>query len=343
MSIKLSICIPTFKRAIYLNNCLNSILLAKKATGFEFEICISDNGSTDNTEDIVKGYIDKLPINYSKNLNNLGIPKNFLKVVSIANGEFAWLLGDDDLLMPDAFLKIADLFYKNQSCDFFYINSNHLNTEFIFKYDQPFDTKNLPIKMIPVSKYKETGAIRFIELINPKISFDFLGGMFHSIFRRRNWMSHQNHLDSAAIEDMNTFSHFDNTFPHVKIFSKAFANSNAYFLAEPLSVCLTGAREWSPMYPFVHSVRLVEALVEYRKNGLPFSNYLWCRNFALNSFIPDMAYMYLHRDISGFKYVSPLKLFVKNCLFPNLYLSIITFFIRKFKNFKTKKEADLTN
>ena len=98
MSIKLSICIPTFKRAKYLNNCLNSILLAKKAPGFEFEICISDNGSTDNTEDIVKGYIDKLPINYSKNLNNLGIPKNFLKVVSIANGEFAWLLGDDDLL-----------------------------------------------------------------------------------------------------------------------------------------------------------------------------------------------------------------------------------------------------
>ena len=173
MILQLSICIPTFKRAKHLNNCLNSILLAKKAPGFDFEICISDNGSTDDTEKIVKRYIDKLPIKYSKNAANLGIPRNFLKVVSIASGEFVWLLGDDDLLMPDAFLKIADLFDKNQTCDFFYINSNHLNTEFIFKYDQPFNTKNLPIKMIPVSKYKETGPLAFIELIDPKISFDF--------------------------------------------------------------------------------------------------------------------------------------------------------------------------
>lgn len=342
MILQLSICIPTFKRAKHLNNCLNSILLAKKAPGFEFEICISDNGSTDDTEKIVKRYIDKLPIKYSKNAANLGIPRNFLKVVSIASGEFVWLLGDDDLLMPDAFIKIENLLNTNQNCDFFFINSNHLNTEFIFKHDQPFDTKNLPANMIPVSTYTITGPLSFIELVDPKISFDFLGGMFLSVFRRSNWIKHQGHLDSAAIEDMNTFSHFDNTFPHVKIFSKAFANSNAFFLAEPLSVCLTGVREWSPMYPFIHSVRLVEALVEYRKNGLPYSNYLWCRNFALNSFIPDMAYMYLHRDISGFKYASPIKLFFKNCLFPNLYLSIIYFFVRKLKNLKVKKEVDLS-
>jgi hypothetical protein len=190
----------------------------------------------------------------------------------------------------------------------------------------------IALKVNPNSKYKETGPLPFIDLINPKISFDFLGGMFHSIFKRKNWVNNQDILDSEAIEDMNTFSHFDNTFPHVKIFSKAFANSNAYFLAKPLSVCLTGAREWSPMYPFVHSVRLVEALDEYKKNGLPFIKYLWCRNFALNNFIPDMAYMFLHRDTSGFKYVSPLKLFVKNCLFPNLYFSVIFYLKRKIRN-----------
>jgi hypothetical protein len=259
-----------------------------------------------------------------------------LKVVSIASGEFAWLLGDDDLLMPDAFLKIENLLNSNQNCDFFFINSNHLNTEFIFKYDQPFDTKNLPIKMIPVSKYTITGPLEFIELVDPKISFDFLGGMFLSVFRRSNWIKHQGYLDSDAIIDMNTFSHFDNTFPHVKIFSKAFANSKAYFLADPLSVCLTGAREWSPMYPFVHSVRLVEALDEYKKNGLSYKKYLWCRNFALNSFIPDLVSMFIYREVSGYNYVKPLKLVLNNCLFPNFYFSIINYFIRKLKNYIEK-------
>ena len=328
---KLSICIPTFKRANHLNNCLNSILVAKKVPGMEYEICISDNGSTDNTEEVVKSYLQKLPIKYSKNLTNLGIPKNFLKVLSIATYEFAWLLGDDDLLMPDAFLRIAELFVKNQNCDFFFINSNHLHTEYVLKYDQPFDTLNLPIKMIPFSKYMRTGPLEFIELVDPKISFDFLGGMFLSVFRRINWINHQGCLDAGAIQDMNTFSHFDNTFPHVKIFSKAFSTSNAFFLAEPLTVCLSGAREWSPMYPLVQSVRLVEALDEYRKNGLSFTKYLWCRNFALNCFIPDLISMYIYREVSGFKYVNPIKLVLKNCLFPNFYLSVIYFLIRKLK------------
>jgi len=338
----LSICIPTFNRAKHLNNCLNSILVAKKVAGFNYEICISDNGSTDNTEEVVKIYKDNLPIKYSKNTSNLGIPRNFLKVVSIANGEFAWLLGDDDLLMPDVFLNIVNLFEINKNCDFFFINSNHLTTDYVFKHNQPFDTKNLPIIMIPVSKYKGTGPLPFFELINPKISFDFLGGMFHSIFRRNNWLNNQDILDSLAIEDMNTFSHFDNTFPHVKIFSKAFANSNAYFLAEPLSVCLTGAREWSPMYPFVHSVRLVEALDEYRKNGLSFSKYLWCRNFALNNFIPDFVSIYIYRDVSGFKYIKPSKLILENILFPNFYFSTIFYLIRKLKDSIRKLKAHLT-
>ena len=103
-------------------------------------------------------------------------------------------------------------------------------------------------------------------------------------------MEHKNILNPFALTDIRTFSYFDNTFPHIKIFAKAFANNNAFFSAEPLSVCLTGAREWSPMYPFVHSVRLIEALVEYKKNGLSFLRYLWCKNYALNNFIPDFIF-----------------------------------------------------
>ena len=69
------------------------------------------------------------------------------------------------------------------------------------------------------------------------------------------------------------------------------SKTKAYFHAEPLSVCLTGAREWAPMYPFVQSVRLVDALYEYRKNGLPLLQFLNCKNYALNNFIPDFVLM----------------------------------------------------
>jgi hypothetical protein len=125
------------------------------------------------------------------------------------------------------------------------------------------------------------------------------------------------------------FSHFDNTFPHVKVLSRALAKSRALFHADPLVVCLTGAREWAPMYPMVRSVRLLEALREYRINGLPLFRYLRCKNYALGTFVPDFVYMCLHRNTSGIAYVKPVRLFLTNCLYPNVYLSVAYYCFRK--------------
>ena len=50
----LSICIPTYNRSYYLDNCLNSIKLAKKETSLSLEICISDNCSTEKIEPIFR-------------------------------------------------------------------------------------------------------------------------------------------------------------------------------------------------------------------------------------------------------------------------------------------------
>lgn len=326
---KLSICIPTYNRAKHLANCLHSISQIKNSSGLETEICISDNCSSDNTQEIVSDAPKTLKIKYHRNLRNLGIPANFLNVVDMASGEFVWLIGDDDLLTQHSFDKLYQLFNENPQADFFYINSFHLQTDYVFAHPQPFDTHNLPCSMKSFSSFMQSGRLKFLELINPNISFDFLGGMFLAIFRREKWMANKNVLSKEAVADLRTFSYFDNTFPHVKIFSKAFAESDAYFHAEPLSVCLTGAREWAPMYPLVASVRLIEALNEYRKNGLPLLHYLWCRNFALRNFIPHLALMIIHRKRSGIEYVNPVKLVLSNCIFPNFYLSVIYFLLRK--------------
>ena len=135
-------------------------------------------------------------------------------------------------------------------------------------------------------------------------SFQFL--------EKKNWDENTSVLDKNAIQDNRIFSHFDNTFPHIKIFSRAFANSDAYFNSIPLNVCLTGAREWSHMSPLIMSVRLVEALDEYRKNGLSFWQYVYCKNYALKNFIPDLVNMIIHRKNSGFEYINPLALVIKN-------------------------------
>jgi len=249
----------------------------------------------------------------------------------MADGDFVWLLGDDDLLMPYAIKLIYKLIDNHPGVEFFYVNSFHLTTEYLNQYPTPFDTANLPVDMKPFSKWRTEGELPFLDLINPRISFDFLGGMFLSVFKRSNWVKNIDTLNQSAIFDERTFSNFDNTFPHIKIFAKAFANSKAYFNLTPLNVCLTGAREWSPMSPLVMSVRLVEALDEYRKNGLPYWQYIYCKNFALNNFIPDLMNLFIHKNKSGYNFINPLKLIMQNCLYPNFYLSFFYFIGRRLR------------
>jgi hypothetical protein len=280
-----------------------------------------------------------LPIRYHRNESNLGIPRNFLAVVDMAQGEFAWLLGDDDLLVPNAISELQTLIVAHPRVDFFYVNSYHLQTEFVQSFPQPFDVRNLPAQMTRFSSYTVEGERPFFDLVDPRVSFDFLGGMFLVVFRRSHWQANANALDPAAIADTRTFSHFDNTFPHVKIFSRAFARSRAYFRARPLCVSLAGAREWSPMYPLVHGVRLVEALVEYRRNGLALGRYLRCRNFALNNFLPELAAICLRRARSGFAYLRWGRHVFANLVYPNVYWSLPRFFARKLLQAFQRKTA----
>jgi glycosyltransferase involved in cell wall biosynthesis len=331
-----SICIPTYNRASHLANCLNSIILCKLKCNLKFQVCVSDNHSSDETEAVVKNAQLKLNIKYHKNNSNLGHARNFINVVSMADGEFIWLIGDDDLLMPHAIQSLYKLFEGHPDVDFFYVNSFHLTTDYIKQYPTPFDTSNLPDDMVPFSKWTHAEEMPFFQLIDPKISFDFLGGMFLSVFRKKHWDQNADILNQKAIHDSRTFSHFDNTFPHLKIFAKAFSNSIAYFNDQPLNVCLTGAREWAPMGGLVMSVRLIEALDEYRHNGLSFWQYIYCKNYALNNFARDLIYMMINKKNSGYVYINPIKLIFKSFLYPNFYMSFFYFIGRKIRGFSMR-------
>ena len=332
----LSICIPTFNRSQHLVNCLHSIHSAAKSIDVEFEVCVSDNCSSDDTESIMENLDLPIPIRYHRNESNVGIPLNFVNVVSMAKGEYAWLIGNDDLLLPDTLIRLIQLLKNRPKVDFFFVNAYHLTTEYVLEHSQPFNTNELPEKMIPCSKKTESEELPFFDLIDPNVSFDFLGGMFLSVFRRQPWIDHVHCLDSKAITAPVTFSHFDNTFPHMKIFAHAFSSSRAYFNAEPMVVCLSGAREWAPLNSMVMNVRLIEGLEIYRKKGLPFIKYVKCRNFALREFWVGVLWMLLNKKVSGLQYLKFKQSFLMNMIYPNFYLSPFIYIYEKVY-FKVKR------
>jgi abequosyltransferase len=103
---RLSICIPTYNRGPFIGELLDSIL---DQAGYrcELEVIVSDNASTDGTQDVVESYRSRLPgLVYHRADENMGADRNFLKVVELATGEFCWLMGSDDRLEPGSIAEI---------------------------------------------------------------------------------------------------------------------------------------------------------------------------------------------------------------------------------------------
>ncbi len=325
----LSICIPNFNRSDWLENCLNSIKIAKKKTKLKFEICISDNNSEENVLSIVNKYKRHIKINFKKNKKNYGMGKNIISAVSMARGEFVWVIGNDDLLLPHTLKKLHETIVENKDLDFFFINSYLLESNFVLNFNQPFNTKYLPKKMKKFSNISENKILNFHDLINPKISFDYLLGLYLSVFRRKKWNRNVGVLNKQNLIKPGTFSTFENTCPHIMVFSKAFAKSKAYVCSDCLSVNLSGQREWSNLYPFVESIRIPEALDYYFKFGLPVKKYFYCKNSSLKNFFPALLKILISGNKSGLNNIKINTHIFRNMIFPNFYLSPLIYLMRK--------------
>lgn len=101
MSYRLSICIPTYNREVYLENLLASIR-EQIGNDARVQIVVSDNASDDDTQDVVARYAGHPDFLCVRQEANCGAQENVLRVVAAAAGEYCWLLGDDEKIAPGA-------------------------------------------------------------------------------------------------------------------------------------------------------------------------------------------------------------------------------------------------
>lgn len=97
---KLSICIATYNRAAFIGETLDSMF--GQLTD-DVELVILDGASSDNTEEVVRAYQSRCSrLRYVRQAENRGVDRDFDRVVELADGEYCWLMTDDDLLRPGA-------------------------------------------------------------------------------------------------------------------------------------------------------------------------------------------------------------------------------------------------
>jgi len=90
---KISICIPAYKRILYLERLLESTAAQNYK---DFEVIVTDDTPGYEVRDLCERYKNKLPLFYFKNPVQLGTPENWNESIRHAKGEWIKLMHDDD-------------------------------------------------------------------------------------------------------------------------------------------------------------------------------------------------------------------------------------------------------
>lgn len=184
----LSICIPTYNRAAFLPTCLESIIsqITDEELHKSIEVVIADNASTDNTENVVKEYLEKYPyIVYFRNERNLGFDRSFERLIEKSSGKYCLSIGDDDAFFEDTLKYIVDTI-KTTDVPFFNLNC--------WGYDNLLQEKALHKPNLDIQKDEKYKTLREY-MITIKKYTNLVGifvGLSTQLFQRDPWVAYQN-------------------------------------------------------------------------------------------------------------------------------------------------------
>jgi len=252
-NILLSICIPTFNRANFLKVSLLQII-SQLVENLPIEIIVSDNCSTDYTQEIINLYSNHSKFRHFKQIENIGGPKNGLKLIKeYARGQFCWVIGDDDYIVNGGIKSVVDIIKKYIEVDFIYVKVDS------YKSDQDFILKKITneIDFEIIDKFEN--------LLNSKYSGLFLGEMMAEIFRRELWLKYEDIYGEIEHEYLSTLA---TTYPHCVIYANNFMGKKAIYIATPIVIVDDRAREWWDKVGYIIIEHIHSLLELYEKNGL---------------------------------------------------------------------------
>ncbi|MBW4635921.1 MAG: glycosyltransferase family 2 protein [Iphinoe sp. HA4291-MV1] len=146
----LTIAIPTYNRAELLDKQL--AWLAQAIIGFESdcEILVSNNCSTDNTQEVIKKWhtiFSNMTFKSNKNSKNIGVMRNISYCLNTAKTKYIWTIGDDDIIHQKALAYVINTLKKEHDLSLLVLNFSVRDVEtgeVCFK--STFDIENEEVK-----------------------------------------------------------------------------------------------------------------------------------------------------------------------------------------------------
>lgn len=137
---KVSIVVPTFKRAALLKETIDSAINQKGYENYDIIVVDNDPERGCETEQLMHSYSSKR-ISYYKNSENIGMSGNWNRLFELAAGDYVAMLHDDDLILPNFLKEGMEILDKNNTIDL-------LKPQFYLFYDDlsKVDVESLPSK-----------------------------------------------------------------------------------------------------------------------------------------------------------------------------------------------------
>ena len=120
---RVSIVLPTYNGAKYLRQSIDSCL---NQTYKNIELIIVDDGSMDETPQIIRSYQDER-IKCIRHKTNRGLPRGLNTGFAMATGEYLTWTSDDNCYAEDAIESMVALLHINKTIDFVYANYYAIN------------------------------------------------------------------------------------------------------------------------------------------------------------------------------------------------------------------------
>ena len=192
---RVSVLIPTYNQAEYLAEAIQSALDQDYP---ELEVIVSDDASTDETEEVIERFLSESRLSVNRNTSNLGRVGNYRKCLyELATGEWALVLDGDDYLSDPSYLSDAmSLVEGEPETDLVFANATRLRDDLDGQLQSSHENQGLP----PMSDGRDL----FLRLATENIS------LFHNtcLYRRQKAINigfYQHDLISSDWESLHRY------------------------------------------------------------------------------------------------------------------------------------------
>jgi len=266
---KLSICIPTYNRALLLDRMLETLDLAlANVPGASYEVVFRDNASTDDTPKIIDKFAGRHAVRCSRNEENIGATRNILSAPLGATGEFVWMLGDDDLVAPHAFVAIFKQLEETPDVD------GHIASHAIMYEDRREESESMILagKMPTLDlclireRVSDTSLNRFEDVFALSDVTAALNFLSNVIFRQKCWADNvRPYLEHC--EKREWFSDTISTAGYMCVWADFLAGKPVGLITTPLVVGFVGQQLILSKWDTLSTVFFLDVNKWFLKNG----------------------------------------------------------------------------